>query len=105
MEDIANTYIFDFEGNIISDEYVYIKHGISENRKFVLAAEKIGDDNRINSWFIDEKGNKLSEMYNGIMLINVYDEYGFNAYQSEAQVLKNGETEIISTKEYACDYK
>lgn len=44
-------------------------------------------------------------MYNGIMLINVYDEYGFNAYQSEAQVTKDGETEIISTKEYACDYK
>lgn len=105
MEDIASTYIFDFEGNIISDEYVYIKHGISEIGKFVLTAEKIGEDNRCNAWFIDEKGNKLSEMYNGIMLINVYDEFGFGAYQSEAQVTEMDKTEIISTKEYACDYK
>ena len=44
-------------------------------------------------------------MYNGIMLINVYDEFGFGAYQSEAQVTEMDKTEIISTKEYACDYK
>ncbi len=105
MDDVVCTYIFDFDGNIISDEYVYIKHGISESRKFILAAEKIGEDNRINSWFIDEKGNKLSQMYNGIMLINVYDEYGFNAYQSEAQVIEADEIKIVSTKEYGCDYK
>ena len=33
-------------------------------------------------------------MYNGIMLINVYDEYGFNAYQSEAQVIEADEIKI-----------
>ena len=105
MEDIRQTYIFDFGGNLISDEYMYIKLGIPESRKFIIAAEKIGEDGRNNTWFIDEKGNKLSEMYNGIMFINVYDEYGFNCYQSKAQITKNNEISIISIKEYACDYE
>lgn len=108
MEDIANTYIFDFDGNIISDEYVYIKHGISESRKFVLAAEKIGDDNRINFWFIDENGNKLSEKFESIRFISEYmtDESGHgDNYESKAEVTKDGKTEIILTEEYVCSYK
>ena len=102
VDDLICTYIFDFEGNVISDEYNYIRYDFTQSGKFVMIAmltDETGDD---HWYFIDEKGNKLSEGYNRIDLI--YDE---NGCSKEAKVLpdtKNynpdAKPEIISITEY-----
>ena len=102
VDDLICTYIMDFEGNVINDEYKYIKYDFVQSGKFVMIAmftDETGDD---HWYFIDEKGNKLSEGYNQIDLI--FDDEG---YAKEAKVLadtKNynpdAKREIISITEY-----
>ena len=106
-DDVAKTYIMDFSGNVICDDYIYIKYGVPERQKYVLAAGGFDEEGNHGWWFIDGDGNKLSERFESIRFISEYmtDEEGLGGnYQSKAEVTKDGETEIILTEDYACSY-
>ena len=74
IDDLVCTYIMDFEGNVISDEYNYVGYTFVGNMKFVMTAMKTDETGDSHWYFIDEKGNKLSEGYNSIEL--VFDDEG-----------------------------
>ena len=74
IDDLICTYIFDYEGNVICDEYAYVGYEFVGNMKYVMTAmlrDETGDD---HWYFIDQSGNKLSESYNKIEL--VFDNEG-----------------------------
>ncbi len=107
-DDITKTYIMDFDGNIVCDGYIYIERGTYGTGRFVLYAFGIDEEGNFGYWFIDENGNKLSERFESIRFISEYmtDEDGFgDEYESKAEVIKDGKTEIIFTENYVCNYK
>ena len=83
MEDLICTYMYDFEGNVICDDYKYVKYEFVAQRKFVVIAV----DNDYNWFFIDPTGKKLSESYGRIELI--YDEKAGNT--TKAKVFPKGD--------------
>ncbi|MBQ6877248.1 MAG: WG repeat-containing protein [Oscillospiraceae bacterium] len=75
-DDMMVTYIMDKNGNVICDEYDYIKIRHVESGKFVLIASVYDNKGENHFWFIDKEGNKLSESYGGISISDYYDDYG-----------------------------
>lgn len=70
VDDFICTYIMDFDGNIICDEYNYISYTYVGQRKFVMIAMENDPVSPDAHWyFIDEKGNRLSESFNYIDII------------------------------------
>ena len=99
MEDLICTYMYDFEGNVICDDYKYIKYEFVSQGKFVVIAV----DSDYNWFFIDPTGKKLSESYGRIEL--VYDENTTGTTKAKAYTkgdgyYPDGEYTEISIKDY-----
>lgn len=102
IDDFICTYIMDFEGNVICDEYNYVDFTFVQNGKFVMRAMVTDMGGDSHWYFIDEKGNKLSEGYNQIQLVFEDDGDAKNAkvLPDTKNYDPDAEYELISIEDY-----
>lgn len=108
--------IYDFEGNLINNEYNYIEQHNMENNYFLVAYcfgeeageicyDKNGNPYEAGYWFVDESGNKLSKRFENIH-VEKYMTQESNIWNIEKVTVtdENGKTETIDITPYLFDY-
>lgn len=115
--DEVRVEIYDFDGNLISDEYNYIQRIMQEDGYFLVAncfGENAGevcyDENgnpyEAGYWFVDDRGNKLSERFEHIEVERFMPEKG-GLWQVEKVIVtdENGKEKEIPYEPYKIYYE
>ena len=104
--------IYDFEGNLINNEYNYVEQHNTEDYYFLvgycfgesaseICCDENGDPHEAGWWFVDESGNKLSERFEHIS-VEKYMTYNGGMWNIEKVTVtdESGTEKEISIEPY-----
>ena len=109
--------IYDFDGNLISNEYNYIESIIQGDGYFLVAScfgenagevcyDENGNPYEAGCWFVDDMGNKLSERFEHIEVERFRtQESGFWQIEKVIVTDENGNEKEISYEPYKIYYE
>ena len=108
--------IYDFEGNLINNEYNYVEQHNTEDYYFLVAycfgedayeicCDENGDPYEAGCWFVDNSGNKLSERFEYIDVKRFMTEES-NIWKVDKVIVTdiNGTEKEISYEPYKINY-
>ncbi len=108
--------IYDFEGNLINNEYNYMQRIVQDDGYFLVAYcfgesayeicfDENGNPYEAGYWFVDDYGNKLSERFEYIEVIRYMSEKG-GLWQVEKVIVtdENGNEKEIPYEQYKIYY-
>ena len=115
--DEVRVEIYDFDGNLISNEYNYIE-GINQEDGYLLVAycfgeeageicyDENGNPHEAGYWFVDDRGNKLSERFEYIEVERFRTQKsGFWEIEKVIVTDENGNEKEISYEPYKIYYE